>query len=160
MARFVGLCALVGTLTAACASAPAPRPDRTPPEVSARPEPAAPAPATPAPTEGARTVTRTAVLDVLDKGIPWILRQVETEPELAGGQFVGFRLVTFFQSDARFRGVDIAPGDVVLRINGLPIERPEQAYRIWQELRVASEIRVEILRAGTAREVDYTIVDG
>lgn len=120
-------------------------------------QPTLPAPAA---AEGERTVTRTAVLAVLDKGIPWILRQVETEPALERGRFVGFRLVTFFGSDARFRGVDLGPGDVVLRINGLPIERPEHAYRIWQELRVASEIRIEILRAGAPREVGYTIVDG
>ena len=137
------------------------------PAPSAPPPPAAEAtastPTAPAPVaadEGAHTVTRSAVLDVLDKGIPWVLRQVETEPELANGRFVGFRLVTFFPGDGRFRGVDLRPGDVVLRINGLPIERPEHAYRVWQELRVASEIRVEVMRQGQSHEVDYSIIDG
>jgi type II secretory pathway component PulC len=48
---------------------------------------------------------------------------------------------------------------VVLSVNGLPIERPEHAYRIWQELRVASDLRVEYLRAGQPRSIEYTIGD-
>lgn len=100
------------------------------------------------------------MLDVLDRGIPWFLRQIDTEPALEQGRFVGFRLLAFFADDARFRGVDLGPGDVVVRVNGLPVERPEHAYRVWQELRVASEIRVEYLRDGQPRELEYTIIDG
>lgn len=156
---FLGL-AILG---ASCASAPPPRPTRAtapaprPPATAA----AAATPARPADATGEpNTVRRNAVLDVLDRGIPWFLRQIDTEPQLEQGRFVGFRLRAFFADDPRFRHVDLGPGDVVLRVNGLPVERPEQAYRIWQELRVASEIRVEYLRDGQPHELDYTIIDG
>jgi hypothetical protein len=144
---------------AACASGPPrPAPERAAPAPTPPPT-AAPAPSPVASEEGEHTVLRNDVLDILDRGIPWFLRQIDTEPELDRGAFVGFRLTAFFANDTRFRAVDLVPGDVVLRVNGLPIERPEHAYRIWQELRVASEIRVEYLRAGQPRQIDYAIVD-
>ncbi|MBI2897499.1 MAG: hypothetical protein HYY06_28330 [Deltaproteobacteria bacterium] len=99
-------------------------------------------------------------MTVLDAGIPRFLQSLETEPTLDGGHFVGFRLVAFFPRDARFQGVDLRGGDVVTSVNGLPIERPEHAFRVWQELRVASELRVEYLRAGARRELRYAIIDG
>jgi S1-C subfamily serine protease len=150
------------SFVAACASGPArPAPERAEPAPTPPPPAtAAPAPAPVASAPGDHTVLRDDVLDILDRGIPWFLRQIDTEPELDRGRFVGFRLTAFFANDTRFRAVDLVPGDVVQRVNGLPIERPEHAYRIWQELRVASEIRVEYLRGGHPRQIDYTIVDG
>jgi S1-C subfamily serine protease len=106
------------------------------------------------------TIQRGDLLAVLDLGIPRFLQHIDTEPELQDHRFVGFRLTSFFPGDARFRAVDLHAGDVVTKINGLPIERPEHAYRIWQELRVASELTVEYLRDGAARQIRYSIVDG
>ncbi len=162
MRRLLSWCSVVALLGSACGGSPA----RTAARADAPPPPAVVAPAAPAPevapavAESEHTVLRDAVLDVLDRGIPWFLRQIDTEPALEQGRFVGFRLLAFFANDTRFRAVDLGPGDVILRVNGLPVERPEHAYRIWQELRVASEIRVEYLRDGQTREIDYSIVDG
>ena len=43
----------------------------------------------------------------------------------------------FFPGDTRFAGVDLQAGDVVTRVNGNPIERPEQLMEVWKALRTS-----------------------
>ena len=94
---------------------------------------------------------------MLEAGIPAFLSRVEMEPDAPDGRFVGFRIVSFFPDDARFRDGPVRAGDVVLAVNGLAIERPEHLFRVWQELRVASEISVDLLRAGQTTRISYPI---
>jgi type II secretory pathway component PulC len=96
---------------------------------------------------------------VLDAGFPRFLQKVTTEPHLHDGRFVGFRLVSFFPGDERFGDVDLKTGDTIVRVNGQPIERPEQALAVWNGLRVASQLTVEYLRADERRELRFSIRD-
>lgn len=95
---------------------------------------------------------------ILDGGFGRFLQGVETQPDVVDGQFVGFRLASFYPDDPRFREIDLEPGDTVVRVNGQPIERPEQALRVWNSLRVASELVIELKRAGEPRELRFAIV--
>lgn len=133
------------------------------------PEPAA-APAAPARAEAPAPVTytspvvqgeipRDALVGVLELGLGSFLRGVATEPHLVDGEFVGFRLVALYPDDPRFAQLDLQPGDVVTRINGQRIERPEQAFEIWSGLRVSSELLVEYLKEGEPRRLRFAIVD-
>ena len=97
--------------------------------------------------------------DVLDGGLGRFLQGVVTEPELADGRFVGFRLVSLYPDDERMRAVDLVPGDVITSVNGQSIERPEQALRVWSSLRVASELLVDYRREGEERQLRFAIVD-
>src|SRR4029077_3608455 len=98
------------------------------------PPPAAPAVATAsaspqAPENAAeRTLTRAAVHAAVSQGLGAFLQHVDfdEQPVLVGGKFHGFR-VTALRDPSFWRGVDLKPGDVVTRLNGMPIERPEQA---------------------------------
>ncbi len=96
---------------------------------------------------------------MLERGLGRFLQGVETEPFRENGRFVGFRLVTFYPDDPGLSSLDLHAGDVVLRVNGQPIERPEQASRVWDSLRVASELVVEYRRGDEPRELRFTIVD-
>jgi type II secretory pathway component PulC len=58
-----------------------------------------------------------------------------------------------------WRGVDLAPGDVVTQVNGRPVEHPEQALAAFQSLAVAKELRVTLDRNGAPREIAYPIDD-
>ena len=53
----------------------------------------------------------------------------------------------------------LRPGDGVTRVNGFPIERPEQAQTAFESLDVASELRVAYDREGEPREIVYRITD-
>jgi hypothetical protein len=94
----------------------------------------------------------------VDEGLGYFLQRVSVEPELIAGKFQGFRIVDLRPAEF-WRGVDLRPGDVVTRVNGMPIERDIDAYEAFQSLRAASALRVSILRGGERRELVYAIVE-
>lgn len=121
-------------------------------------EPAvAEAPPPPPSTQG--EIPRAHLAAVLEAGLGRFLQGVETEPELEDGRFVGFRIVSLYPDDERMRAVDLVPGDVVTSVNGLPIERPEQAQHVWGSLRVVSELLIDYRRDGAERQLRFAIVD-
>lgn len=111
------------------------------------------------PVLGPNELGRANVAAVVDQGLGRFLRTVEVTPVLERGAFVGFRIVSFRAADGRYSAIDLVPGDVVTRINGSPIERPEQALAIFNGLRVVSELRVEYTRGSERREIRFAIVD-
>jgi hypothetical protein len=104
-------------------------------------------------------ISRDELLPVLDGGLGRFLQNVETEPAFHKGSFVGFRIVSLFPGEPAFASLDLRPGDTVTRINGKPIERPEQAAAVWENLRTASNLVVDYQRGGEKRALRFTIVD-
>ena len=104
-------------------------------------------------------IARTELLPVLDDGLGRFLQNVQTEPAFHKGAFVGFRIVSLFPGEPAFASLDLRPGDTVTRINGKPIERPEQAIAVWEELRTASDLIVDYRRNGEAHALRFAIVD-
>ncbi len=104
-------------------------------------------------------IARVDLIPVLDAGLGRFLQGVGTEPDVVEGRFQGFKLTRLYPDDERFQRLDLQPGDTITRVNGQPIERPEQAIRVWEGLRVASELMVEYSRNGEPREIRFAIVD-
>ena len=104
-------------------------------------------------------ITRAELMPVLDEGLGRFLQNVQTEPEFHKGAFVGFRIVSLFAGEPAFASLDLRPGDTVTRINGRPIERPEQAIAVWEELRTASVLVVDYRRDGEPQALRFAIVD-
>jgi hypothetical protein len=85
------------------------------------------------------------------QGPPWVLRRVVTEEVLRhDGKFAGWRLVGLPEE---WRGVDLKPGDVVARVNGLPLETPDQFWEAWKSVARAAELKIDLTRDGVARQV-------
>jgi general secretion pathway protein C len=105
-------------------------------------------------------VARSAVNDVVSHGLGAFLQRIELDgrPVRIDGKFHGFR-VAALHDDPFWHGVDLKPGDVVTSVNGLPIERPEQAQTVFDSLEVAGELRVAYDRDGQPRELVYSIVE-
>ncbi|MFW5876844.1 MAG: hypothetical protein ACOCXM_08915 [Myxococcota bacterium] len=143
--------------------APATPPPAAPPSTDARPsEPAAEPRAEAAAVQGSHVdgrIHREELLPVLEAGLGRFLQGVETRPVVRDGEFIGFRLVTLWPEDPRFRDLPLGAGDVVTRVNGQPIERPGQALQVWNGLRVASALYVEYLRDGEEKDLRFAIVD-
>jgi hypothetical protein len=104
-------------------------------------------------------IAREALVPVLDGGLGRFLQNVETEPAFHKGAFVGFRILSLFPGEPEFASLDLRPGDTVTRVNGKPIERPEQAIEVWDELRTASKLVVDYSRDGEPHTLRFTIVD-
>ena len=83
---------------------------------------------------------------------------LDDQPVMKEGSFYGFRIARL-HDPGFWNGVDLRPGDVVMRVNGMPIEHPEEALEAFHSLEVASELRVAYERDGAARELAYPIVE-
>ena len=113
------------------------------------------------PREPARppaTIWRDEMLSVIEAGLGTFLQHVEVEASLPNGRFEGFRIVGLHPPEF-WQGVDLKPGDVVTRVNGMPIERETEAYDAFQSLRTASELRVSLMRGGVPRVLAYRIAE-
>jgi len=122
------------------------------PRVAAAEATAPPPPAEPQPKD---KVSRASVDAALKAGLGKFLGNVEVEPYLEKGKFVGWKIVEL-RGDM-WTGVDLKVGDVVTRVNGFKIEREHEANAAFKSLGVASEIRVSILREGTPTEIRFAI---
>jgi hypothetical protein len=106
------------------------------------------------------TVTRAALADVLGTSPGHFFNLVGVEAALAeSGGFQGWRIVSLPSDTPEW--LDVRVGDVVTAVNGLrSLERPEDAPRVYEALRVASEVFIELLRDGEERSVRIAILDG
>lgn len=103
------------------------------------------------------TELRRAALDeLLAKGPAYALAMVQIDPAKKDGKFVGFRIVSFRSEIPAY--LDLRPGDVVTRINDLPIERPEQFFAVFEVLRTAAEVKLDVLRDGAPKTITVPIV--
>jgi hypothetical protein len=130
---------------AACSAHEAPPPHAPPPP----PAPAA-APAAPAVKPG--RLVRAEVDRVLTtQGPPWVLRRVISEEVIrADGKFAGWRLVGLPEE---WGHLDLRPGDVVTRVNGLPLETPDEAWEAWKSVASQPEIKITLMRDGATRQL-------
>jgi len=113
----------------------------------------------PAPGKGLRTgtIARARLVAVLDAGPAMFLRQLEVAPRLSGDRFVGWQLVQLIDRQSPLRDVDLVPGDVLLAINGKPLSRPDELQTVWDSLRTANEVMVQLSRGDQKFELRFTI---
>ena len=140
-------------LLAGCGAAPAVPPAA--PKAAAKPSQVAQAPTAPRPPKGA--LFREDVNALIDGGFPQFLQRVEVEPRLVEGQFRGWSIVNLSPRDF-WSGVDLKPGDIVTRVNDLPIERETEAFDVFESLKQADTLRVAFQRDGQSRMLEYRIV--
>jgi hypothetical protein len=103
------------------------------------------------------TLRRADVESVVDAGLGRFLAHVVLEPRVSAGKFTGWTIMALEPADM-WQGVDIKPGDVVTRVNGMPIERETEAYDAFQAVRQAPTLEVSYLRQNQPRTLKYTIV--
>lgn len=123
------------------------------------PKPVAKAPAAPPaaqrPPQGA--LYREDVNATLARGFPEFLQHVDVEPRLVDGQFRGWSIVQLNPSEF-WSGVDLRPGDIVTRVNDLPIERETEAFDAFESLKKSDALRVAFQRDGQSRVLEYKII--
>lgn len=106
-------------------------------------------------------LTRRVLADAAGRGLGHFLSEVDVSPVVEGGRFVGFRLNSALHLRRwRRAGADLLPGDVVTRVNGQAIDRPERAVGCLAALRDATELRVDLLRRGRPVQVRVAVAAG
>lgn len=132
-----------------------------PPAKSAQaaPPPQATAPTTTAAAVAPRTtsIKRSQVKQTIGKGLGYFLQNVTVEdyPAMKANKFYGWKL----RSVSADLGVDLRPGDVVVRVNGMPIEHPEEADLAMRSLEKSAALRVDFERDGKPRTLELPITE-
>ncbi|HSN29896.1 MAG TPA: hypothetical protein VLT45_26595 [Kofleriaceae bacterium] len=103
------------------------------------------------------TIERARLIAVLDGGPGAFLRQLEVTPRMDGDRFVGWQLVQLIDRTGPLVDVDVAPGDVLLAINGKPVSRPDQLQAVWDSLRTANELDADLWRGADKLRLSFTI---
>jgi hypothetical protein len=103
------------------------------------------------------TIARAKLLAVLDGGPGAFLRQVDVSPHMDGDRFVGWQLVQLVDRTGPLVDVDVAPGDVLLAVNGKPLSRPDQLQTVWDSLRTANTITAQLWRGNAKFELQFAI---
>lgn len=131
-----------------------------PPEPHAVPTiPAGAGSATPTPGTAIAitSLPRAEVERVVDAGLGRFLSHVALEPRLSAGKFTGWSIVAL-QPPELWQGIDLKAGDIVTRVNGMPIEREMEAFDAFQAVRQAPMLEVTYLRQNQPRTLRFTIV--
>jgi general secretion pathway protein C len=112
-----------------------------------------------APEVHAGAISRAELRTELARGVGRFLQNVKVEAVLSHGHFVGWRVVTLFPKRPEVHVQILKPGDVVRRVNGASIERPEVFASVFEELQNAKELVLEIERDGQPSTLHYDIND-
>lgn len=104
------------------------------------------------------TIARARLLAVLDAGPGAFLRQLEVTAKMSGDRFVGWELVQLVGSQENpLYDLDLAPGDVLLTLNGKPISRPDELQSIWDGLRTADTVTAQLWRGQAALTIRFAV---
>lgn len=86
---------------------------------------------------------------LLALGPQGVLSATVFEPVVRGRRFIGWRVVAFREGGPLEGTRALGPGDIITRLNGEPLERPEQFMKAWETLRRSDAISLELVRADT-----------
>lgn len=98
-------------------------------------------------------IQRTELDRVLEAGPGRLLARVQVKANVTGKRFNGWEVVR-----VPWPGVDLVAGDVVLAVNGRTLEHPLELKVLWDDLRKANAIAVEVDRKGEKFALKFDIV--
>lgn len=151
LSRFVTT--LLSLALPACGETPPAKGAETPAAQTVSPGATAAAPVVPKTT----SLRRSAVKQTITKGLGYFLQNVAVEdyPAMRAYKFYGWK-VHDVSADL---GVDLRPGDVVLKVNGMAIEHPEEADAAMRSLEKAPVLRVDFERDGKPQTLELPITE-
>ena len=101
-------------------------------------------------------IPRAHLNQVLAEGPGRLLQRVQLIPYRENKRFVGFQITTLFPNEGwSVPGVQI--GDVISRVNGLRVDRPEQFMHLFESLATAQQVDLELVRNGAPIRVVFPI---
>lgn len=102
-------------------------------------------------------IPRALLRHELGRGIGRFLREVRTEPAFAAKGFAGWRVLELYKNRPEIKVQTLRPGDVVQRVNGQSLERPEHLKQVWDSLANADKLVLDIVRNGQPSKLHYKI---
>jgi len=85
-----------------------------------------------------------------------IATQARIVPSFKNGKSIGFKLFSI-KPGSIYSKLGMKNGDVIQKINGYEINSPDKALEIYQKLRDASSVNIDLLRRGQSMQMGYNI---
>lgn len=85
-----------------------------------------------------------------------LLKSARLEPKIVGGATQGF-LVRMVRSNSLVAKLGIKRGDLIKEVNGVSLDSPEKALQVFQQLREAKKVSVNLLRRGKPLTFSYEV---
>jgi type II secretory pathway component PulC len=113
-----------------------------------------PAKSAPAPL----VIQRVKLNQVLSRGPGRFFQRMPILPYKKAGRFVGFQIVALYgQAAPHPNGLHV--GDVVTAVIGKAVTTPDQFMKVWQTMRKAQTLSIELVRNDRPLRIDYPIVE-
>lgn len=103
-----------------------------------------------------RWVVARSAADAARENVGEQLRTALIQPNLVNGKTDGF-MVKSIQPGTLLAQMGLRPGDVLKRVNQTPLDSPEKALQIMQQLREARQLSIDLERAGKPLSFVYEI---
>jgi general secretion pathway protein C len=97
--------------------------------------------------------------DVLDKtlsNLNSVATQARIVPSFKNGVANGFKVFSI-QPNSFYSSIGVENGDVIQKINGYEINSPDKALEIYQKLREARHVTVDLERNGQTIRKEYNV---
>ncbi len=85
-----------------------------------------------------------------------IAMQARIVPSFKNGEANGFKLFAI-RPNSLYSKLGIQNGDIIHKINGFAINSPDKALEIYQKLKNARSIDIELTRRGKSKKLNYSI---
>jgi len=107
------------------------------------------------------TIFRSEIERAFAGGPARFLREVSPEPFRLGGRFVGWQITRLFPNDPQLCGLGcgIGIGDVVLAINGDPLQTPQAFITMYERIATLDVLEVALLRENERQVLRFALVE-
>ena len=105
-------------------------------------------------TEGRWQISKAVAANARDN-LNSLLQSARMVPELDNGRTIGFKLVEM-RKGSLLEKIGLRVGDLIVEINQVPLNSPEKALQIFQQLREANNISLGLIRNGQSKTFEYS----
>lgn len=97
-----------------------------------------------------------ALIDEAFANMGSLMRGARIMPKFERGQITGFKIMKI-KKKSLYEKIGLKNGDIIHRLNSVEIQGPEDALRLFGELRSASSISIDITRKGQRQTLNYQV---
>lgn len=95
-------------------------------------------------------------VDRLSGNMSQFMTQVRVVPNIIRGKGSGYKLLNI-KKGSLVESIGLQNGDIVKEINGRPIDKPEEAFMVYQQLKDGGSFSIELERRGRRETIHYEI---
>ena len=110
----------------------------------------------PSPTRNQRVSLKRSMINDAINDVSKLMTQVKIQPHMEDGRAEGLA-ISNIKPNSIFRRMGLRNGDILKSVEGQDIRTVDDALRLYDSMKTADSVNVEIERRGSRRSIDYSI---